>query len=128
MSDEVLRTGGPIKAGEPVRLDGEGQVVSAVSAASAVSLTEFLLARIAEDEAVAESMTFFNPLSGPPLLTARISRHNPARVLSECEAKRRIVEVALPGETDDPRTERGRILRIMAAVYADHPEYREEWP
>jgi hypothetical protein len=126
------------------------------SAETAVqTLTEFLLARIAEDEYAARA--FVNELGEarrwrcdevggtvrrdgvPPfglsdveattpthLEAAHIARHDPARVLAECEAKRRIVEVALPGERDDAG-ERFRILRILATVYADHPDYRDEW-
>lgn len=57
----------------------------------------------------------------------------PARVLAECEAKRQIVaahaddhkfcgdEVILePGAPCDT-------LLTLAAVYADHPDYRDEW-
>ncbi len=80
-----------------------------------MDLPEFLLARIAEDEAVAEAGT---PLpwesrgadvwcphhqvaqtaswSVPTPLAladaAHIARHDPARVFAECDAKRRIVE------------------------------------
>jgi hypothetical protein len=51
-----------------------------------------------------------------------IARHDPARVLAECEAKRRIVEWygEEPGRV-------GPALGMLAAVYADHPEFREEW-
>jgi hypothetical protein len=169
-----------------------------------VTLTEFLLARIAEDEEVARdaspggwSFPGIESVAGGTLYDAtrriadvvyeqpedhdgrivrhllvpeadvngaHIARHDPARVLAECEAKRRIVEWhenwpvlvrTEPKMETDPadirgytmrmtqqiqwQTEReyfrrfgeappsGPILRLLAAVYADHPDYREEW-
>lgn len=53
-----------------------------------------------------------------------IARHDPARVLAECEAKRRIVEWASDGEGEFHWS---TVLAPLAAVYADHPDYREEW-
>jgi hypothetical protein len=46
-----------------------------------------------------------------------IARWDPARVLAECEARRRIV------------TECGweTVMRHLALPYADHPDYRDEW-
>ena len=83
-------------------------------------------------------------VSGPPegptgeSQVTHIARHDPARVLREVEAKRRILYtcdtatrmwlharteeyadgVADPGDT---------ILRALASVYADHPDYDPEW-
>ena len=102
-----------------------------------LTLTGFLLARIAEDEAL---------------------KHGgyPGRVLAECEAKRRIVEAhplvtdqrrlvpAWPGsapgvacancggnpvDSSAPIEDIGPCdtLLALAAVYADHPDYRQEW-
>ena len=114
-----------------------------------MTLTEFLLARIAEDEAVAHEATHYNwrvtddPLGyhvehdkqepmgrvvmragsdmgvdGKPD-AAHIARHDPARALREAQAKRRLV-----GDEwfEDPET-----MRILAEVYSDHPDYRDEW-
>jgi hypothetical protein len=64
-----------------------------------------------------------------------VARHDPARVLAECEAKRRIVEHAnecsdggseLSMDFDD---ERGLalVLRLLALPYADCDGFREEW-
>src|SRR5690606_17844004 len=68
---------------------------------------------------------------------AHIARHDPARVLAECQAKRAIVEHILVQMRDEPTMTRGRAhrgltpwaytLRLFAAVYADHPDYQEEW-
>jgi hypothetical protein len=63
-----------------------------------------------------------------------IARHDPARVLAEVEAKRRllkqfrlrgdsvraVVQPSTGGVWDD-------MLRLLALPYADHPDYREEW-
>ena len=59
-----------------------------------LTLTEFLLARIAEDEAEARKAgpMWRNEWSAEDVdVTLHIERHDPARVLAECEAKRRIV-------------------------------------
>lgn len=131
-------------------------------------LVEFILARIAEDEAVAraaspggwtygdvtsvaggtlydETRTIANIVYEQPedhdgtvvrhLLTPEadangrhIARHDPARVLAECEAKRRIVErchavgALMPCE---PLAQ--GVLRTLALPHADHPDYRPEW-
>ena len=133
-------------------------------------LVTFLLARISEDEAVAEraevqhlqvqertgwdskrdvrvvgdlgnGARFEMNSYGTPDLLHHLARHDPCRILAECAAKRAIVgqargpwtytqdvgagrvrTVTVPGSVNDERT-----LRTLAAVYADHPDYREEW-
>lgn len=63
-----------------------------------------------------------------------IARHDPARVLVECEAGRRIVEqlwdyVAAPDPTssDPSGTQALWIVKQLALPYAGHESYREEW-
>ncbi len=141
-----------------------------------MTLTEFLLARIAEDEALARDATRgpwelvdrghsikivgdeppYNSLAkwdqndlprglhwlsdAPDLV--HIVRHDPARVLAECDAKRRIVEhlaeTAAKCPPDDwpdeggmelaPLADQSRyLLRLLALPYADHPDYQPEW-
>lgn len=61
----------------------------------------------------------------------------PGRVLSELEAKRRIVEqfttIELPERSDGDTAAVGAyvkmlaVLQLMAAVYVDHPDYRAAW-
>ena len=136
-----------------------------------LTLTEFLLARIAEDEADAKKVNTgqwypWDERNGDlsPALralngraAAHIARQSPARVLAECEAKRRIVQwheihedcceqrygpfewtapaegVVIGSEVGDS-VEIGRqayygcvTSMMLAAPYADHPDYREEW-
>ena len=102
-------------------------------------LTTFILQRIAEDEAVAREATRL-PYEGlswsdhvlsserdtTPAMDAFVERHDPARVLAECAAKRRIVEGMQPfGPIDDINAE--EIFALLALPYADHPDYRQEW-
>jgi hypothetical protein len=56
------------------------------------------------------------------------------RVLAECEAKRRIVSFTIDDDglyledySGALSTATDRILRFLASVYADHPDFREEW-
>lgn len=70
-----------------------------------------------------------------------IARHDPARVLAEVGAKRRILDDVLPtmqadelriagewGVGSDPvREASDDLLSLLALPYAEHPDYREEW-
>jgi hypothetical protein len=128
-----------------------------------MDVTEFLLARIAEDEATARGAingggdagpwlvgadtaphlsptTVFRPsdwrghivhacdteLAENPLDVARhIARWDPARVLAECAAKRRLLrdEPCADWSYGQPCDH----VRAVAAVYADHPDYDPAW-
>jgi Family of unknown function (DUF6221) len=122
------------------------------------NLDQFLLARIAEDKRIATDAASATgredwavadlPGSGPPHDRAgeHTARHDPARVLAECSAKRRMVLAcrdvgpdraflgARPeGLADFPFTPSDQhqlaalTLALLALPYADHPEYRPEW-
>jgi hypothetical protein len=89
-----------------------------------MTLTEFLLARIAEEEADVAHIDGVNWTGD--------------RVLAECAAKRRVIARAqrvfdglYPYHADEAyesRADHARDdLRDLAAIYADHPDYREEW-
>jgi hypothetical protein len=113
-----------------------------------MELSEFLLARIAEDEEVAREradddfyvMPDTSAFEAVDIGPGWVLAVRPARVLAECEAKRRIVEThpiypdgdqhdcpgPWPGYQDAPN-EPCPTLRILALPYADHPDYRESW-
>ena len=122
--------------------------------AGMTTITQFLLARIAEDEAVARAASLgpwhVNPesdevlavdditvcdafaLSGPQLraTTAHIARHDPARVLAEGAAKRAVVWL-YNSESEYERGDYGQgvedALLRLATPYAEHPDYDAEW-
>lgn len=126
-----------------------------MSEVATVTLAEFLLARIAEDEAAVNERTRYGAPRGSELLEQfgdfgddeRWMIEMPAgRLLAECEAKRQIVRLHEPygtpqrmvygtiiacstcGSVDDaPHEWPCETLKALAAVYADHPDYREEW-
>lgn len=122
--------------------------------AKLMSITEFLEARIAEDEARAKActsggydlewrmegtvvyplyqMTDGSPNEGnwiPEEHADFIVTNDPSRVLAECTAKRAIIEnIPKAGDVFDARGGTSEyVLRCLATVYADHPDYRQEW-
>lgn len=145
-----------------------------------MSIVEFLLARIAEDEAVARAAAESDPSKqghymdeGPagnkwttadgmvsgqsgdlwdcegsntlcttPEVADHMARHDPARVLAECAAKRAIIGTyklycAYAGQEKLGEARRAEMrmhamtvyenLRHLAAVYADHTDYDPDW-
>jgi hypothetical protein len=97
-----------------------------------MTLTEFLLARIAEDEAVARWGRLVDDPSDPDS-GMTILRWDHARLIAECESKRRIIDECTGGLKYDVSCGEGHwgnfenILRILAAPYADHPDYLPKW-
>lgn len=103
----------------------------------APGIAEFLLDRVTEDEDAARLAT--DRYWRYPGIT-HLARQSPDRVLAECEAKRRIVGLltdALDARADrDPDSKWAGDLHLnalylsteaLASVYADHPDYRDEW-
>lgn len=118
-----------------------------------MTITEFLLARIREDEAVAARAGEVRPelwpddrepWADPYMVEVRMS---PIRVLAECAAKRRIIEsfnfsdepksavdYVMDAQTrmpnlrpNDSITTLIYVAKCMASVYADHPDFNPEW-
>ncbi|BCW61910.1 DUF6221 family protein [Arthrobacter sp. StoSoilB22] len=107
-----------------------------------MTITEFLEARIAEDEQQAKSCQY---LGWFPAKKYGVTTVSHARVLAECAAKRAIIKQAeeATGDrgtviaeycgSDAERTQSwaedpGKlILEALASVYRDHPDYRQEW-
>ncbi|GEA87441.1 DUF6221 family protein [Cellulomonas cellasea] len=118
-----------------------------------MELTDFLLARLAEDEDDARGR-----LAGdaPVGTDGRRSAGSPERVLAACTAQRHVVDayVAVTGESAAAvaagipfvgvdtlaaaestmasmqlvaASTYDRVLRWYAEVHADHPDYREDW-
>ncbi|MFF4433630.1 DUF6221 family protein, partial [Streptomyces sp. NPDC001513] len=61
-----------------------------------------------------------------------IARFDPARVMTEVDAKRAIVDAydGSPGSDDATATSHEGLhtaVLLLASVYADHADYREEW-
>lgn len=127
---------------------------------STATLTSFLLARIAEDETSARrgaehlgSIGFYeHPLAAAEVEGIYSGREpiapayefSPDRVLAECEAKRRIVEIHELANADQgggvgcmhcdwdrewgmPTTGGCDTLRFLALPYASHPDYNPDW-
>jgi len=112
-------------------------------------LVAFLRARLDEDERIARACdghTTFDGTGIVPGATARgpvmavlpshvathIARHDPARVLAEVDAKRRIIDglaEALDRHADyiTGTFTVEDVLRLLALPYRDHPGYRPEW-
>lgn len=86
-----------------------------------MDITEFLLARVAEEEAVEP-----DDIDSGMCATYGGTHYPQARVLAECKAKRAIVTMLYETTDYAPYIE-DQVLRNLAAVYADHPDYREEW-
>lgn len=113
-------------------------------------LMAFLKARLDEDERVARHashgpwVSHVGYISGGPTGMTRvtqqaqawnadhIARHDPARVLREVEAKRRILDEHYPVDPCDAHDASARTipcdtLLLLALPYAGHEAYREEW-
>lgn len=102
-------------------------------------IIEFLEARLAEDEAAAGELAALEAAeaereagaAGPALTRTglEVSPFTPARVLSECAAKRKIL-ANVPLVTDISSQMGGTsdyVLMCLASVYSWHPDYEEGW-
>lgn len=72
-----------------------------------------------------------------PAVAEHIALNDPARVLAECAAKRAILDATMNLESFDYPDDgaayshvahkQNAILWALARVYADHPDFQEEW-
>jgi hypothetical protein len=140
-----------------------------------MNITEFLEARISEDDAAAKAAienyapnAWDNPATGGNYYPADVAfwdMHTPSRILAECAAKRAIIKqheswpVLVERKPSELETVAGGLGSItyrmtseiawlttreyikrfgtepptapmiltLAAVYSDHPDYRQEW-
>jgi len=109
-----------------------------------MTLTEFLLARITEDEEGARivlSVGIHPELVMDPVAQQWLEHFGPARVLAECEAKRLAIEAAwadhcqIEGEWGSgqgqeqmsAKDDNPAVVEALALPYATHPDYRQEW-
>ena len=107
-----------------------------------MTLTEFLTARLDEDEAVARRAArtagydWTYPM--PTVLRRKErsveehqERHDPARVLAEVEAQRTIIKryrAVVTGARSQTAIDcYTNVLEDLATVYAEHPDYDEAW-
>lgn len=108
------------------------RVIAASSPPAVDDLTTFLRKRIAEDKAISAQCT------GPEWQTdpgdgdnaEHIARHDPARALREADAKLAILDELDRAVLGQPQPFIDALLyavREMGTVYADHPDYRENW-
>ena len=96
-----------------------------------VTLTEFLLARIAEDERLVGPGDD-RPDHGENGLAWSLEGLDGVswRIRSECEAKRRIIHAYLEAEAMHGYGFAAGLavaVKILAAVYADHPDFDPAW-
>jgi hypothetical protein len=106
---------------------------------STLTVTEFVLARIEADESFALSAQAAASIYDEGTVRWHWLRTNgtssaweptlidPARVLAQCAAVRKIVEdtIALDGEYAGIGL--SAAVRALAPIWSDHPDWREEW-
>lgn len=93
-------------------------------------LAEWLLEQVARDENAARAL--------PHAVGGLESRFSPAKLIADCDAKRRIIEEYRKeawvmeqghrtGWTEGGQAARESVLRFLALPYADRVGYRTEW-
>lgn len=100
------------------------------------ALVEFLLARVEEDERIADHVASVSPTTDTEFCVwATQFAFDPERMIvavdyqrmfAECAAKRRIVDAfrtAAPAQAKILEV----VLRELAFAHADHPDYRNGW-
>jgi hypothetical protein len=103
------------------------------------SVADFLLARITDDEAVATSVLGWGVYDERPEVKEWIVLANPTRMLVWSGVRRNLVSLhssvgadverdgAEPTCEDCTQPMPCRTLRMLATLYADHPDFQEQW-
>lgn len=131
-----------------------GARIKSTTGGQAMTIVEFLEARLTEDELTAQAATDASPewethydyrdvkdLEGHfvvqadshhPTTTqaAHIALHSPARALRECEAKRAIIADFLRRDALGDLPGRSAVedtLKAISVVYSRHPDYDPAW-
>lgn len=107
------------------------------------SLSAFVLARIAEEEAGARDARRWlhevgqrragpdcdmaSPVPVSEAFAAFVLAHEPTRVVIDCAAKRKIIKLVTGKIWDGSRADRDSVLRLLALPYVGHPAFRDEW-
>ena len=106
-----------------------------------MTLTEFLEAHFAEDEAEQIDYDRNGPRGWHDARCDLVGSEGtracdcgiPARVLAECAAKRRIIDATRAGFPDEDRYSMGWhdarlwVLRFLVQPYADRPDFDQAW-
>ena len=97
-----------------------------------MNITDFLLARIEEDEADAQADAMEMGRSSVSIQfdCAMQARFTPTRVLAECAVKREIIRWWVDGLIGYVRVNDGELtnpLLPLAAIYKHHPDYDPAW-
>lgn len=91
---------------------------------------------LATDEAVIMQVHGFDVQQDDRQVADHIARHDPARVLREIDAKRKIIAAYAQVAANDVNEVEyahgyanalGDAVRLLALPYADRPDYRAEW-
>lgn len=92
------------------------------------TVTEFLLARVSEDEAGALARA---QLGGVCSGCEHTCGSDAERTLAEANAKREVVDLISSTDSHEIHPDAWTVAkwaaRLLAFPYADHPDYREEW-
>jgi hypothetical protein len=100
-----------------------------------VSLVEFVLARIADDEASAVSVhdttcDYFRYGSTDPTFGWECNCGQASSIKAHCNARRIMVDFVRPDPDMPPGDGRYvavRVLALMALPYKDHPDFQPDW-
>jgi hypothetical protein len=102
------------------------------------AIAEFLLNRVAEDEAVARAAVGRGVHDDRPEVKEWIGLANPQRMLNWSQVRRELIALHTRDDrtADDPAAETCaecghampcRTMMLLANLYADHPDFQEQW-